>query len=302
MRFDRVAPELRDAALALLLTGDVAPAPSAVARFLSYAEQISLDLTDLWVAHKGMELHGAALLVPSPGRAGMLFLPPARSRCSDDDLAQLVSTCLDHHSPGKTRLVQSLQDPGERHASAVLRAAGFERLAELVYMQRRGHAVPQPMELDPGITCVNYAEENRAYFERAILASYEQTQDCPALVGKRRIEDILAGHRGNGPFEPRLWLALHDDEKPVGVMLINRVTGRSTGELVYLGLSPAYRGRGIARQLLHHGLGLATEAGCTSMILAVDQDNASARTLYRKTGFVPTGRKHAWIRFLPDQA
>lgn len=52
-------------------------------------------------------------------------------------------------------------------------------------------------------------------------------------------------------------------------------------------VSPAFRGRGIGRQLLAHIEALAAARGCCKMTLEVLQGNQVAQNLYRACGFAP---------------
>lgn len=52
---------------------------------------------------------------------------------------------------------------------------------------------------------------------------------------------------------------------------------------------PAWRGRGVARRLLDAIAGHARALGCCRLTLEVRSDNAAARSLYRRAGFVPAG-------------
>ena len=47
-----------------------------------------------------------------------------------------------------------------------------------------------PLPLDPSMRVVHYASAHRSQFAQAILASYEQTRDCPDLLGVRQSDDI----------------------------------------------------------------------------------------------------------------
>jgi len=137
------------------------------------------------------------------------------------------------------------------------------------------------------------AEQNRQLFADAIGVSYEQTMDCPGLVGLRTMDDIIAGHQATGVFDPDIWFAISSGDEPVGVMLLNAVPQRSALELVYLGIGPKWRGKGLARVLLKHAITVANRRLLPHFTLAVDQTNAPALKLYRSLQFVETGRKHA---------
>ncbi len=303
-RFVRVPDPDRDRALALLLTGEARAHDPAVAEFLRFARDQHLDIRELWAAMVGHRMLASAMVVPSPGRTGMLFLSPVRSRDRIRLASELVRALVRTQDPSKSVLLQSLLDPPQHRELDALTAAGFRSLAKLVYMQRESESLGGRVaqgEFGEGLTTVHWSEQRNGLFERAILISYEQTLDCPGLLGLRDIGDVVAGHRATGVFDPRMWFVLiTPDETPAAVMLLNELPGRSAIELVYLGLAPAWRGRGLARRLLEHGIDLAARRGLSAILLAVDEANTPALALYRGMGFRPTARKHALIHPLTN--
>ncbi|MBI1337120.1 MAG: GNAT family N-acetyltransferase [Phycisphaera sp.] len=286
---------LRRVALSVLLTGRPDAADVAVTQFISFAQAHRLSLEQLWCAMRGERVMASAMLVPSAGRAGMVFTSPLSVADEVAVTGQLVREACRSQGAMRLNLVQALLDPHQKLEARAMASAGFTDLATLVYMQRRANLPSKPMSLERGIEAVHFDEQTRPIFERAILASYEQTLDCPGLLGLREIGDIIAGHMATGRFDPRLWWALHKQGEPVGVMLLNTVPQRAAMEVVYLGLSVPFRGQGLAHRLLEHGLGTARDHGVTSLILAVDEANAPAVRLYRSLGFNATASKRAMI-------
>lgn len=150
-------------------------------------------------------------------------------------------------------------------------------------------------------------------FEAVIAASYVGTRDCAGLRGLRDIEDVVAGHRATGVFHPGLWTLWSDAAGPVAVLLLaeaaspagardDRPAGSPPGiELVYLGVAPRGRGRGVGGALLRYTLAAAAPFG-GAVSLAVDRDNPAARRLYRRAGFGVTTRRTAWIAVPPRGA
>ncbi|MEM6393681.1 MAG: GNAT family N-acetyltransferase [Planctomycetota bacterium] len=69
-----------------------------------------------------------------------------------------------------------------------------------------------------------------------------------------------------------------------------------TYELVYLGVAKRFRGRGLAGRLLRHGMARVHARGGKRLLLAVDDRNEPAVSLYRSLGFRATARKLAMIR------
>jgi len=300
LSYQRVEGRTKRAALALLLSGEADADNPSVDQFLSFGKDHEMDLTECWAALLNGHPQASALLVPSAGRAGLFFMSNVKSSRAVDTMATLLNAACEAQSPQKLTLLQVLLDTGQEHEVAALRGAGFSSLATLGYMQRHADSNGKAtLKLDhQDITVTNWSEANRSHFEDAVLASYEQTLDCPALLGLRKIEDVIAGHMSTGEFHPKLWFALRHGEEPVGAMLLNVIPQRNALELVYLGLCPKWRGLGLARQLVYHALALAPKYNTNQVILAVDEKNEPALKLYRKLGFVSTAKKHAMIRSL----
>jgi ribosomal protein S18 acetylase RimI-like enzyme len=68
-----------------------------------------------------------------------------------------------------------------------------------------------------------------------------------------------------------------------------RLMGDDHGRLARVGIDPALRGRGLGRVLVAAALAEARRLGRTSLELGVYADNAVARVLYERFGFVAAG-------------
>ncbi len=292
----RAGPKRRHEALAVLLTGQSTAAESAVDGFLNFASQNQLDLDDIWVAQCEGRWVAATLMVPCAGRTVMVFLSPLTKRQSVPIVAQLLQTASQSLPPGETTIIQALLDPGQDLAAQALVQAGFTRLADLLYLNCVLRQPPPPPVWPAELTMTTWHQGPTELFEQTIAESYHETRDYPGLLGLRQIPDIIQGHMKTGRFNPDCWFAWHHDGRPVGVMLLNDLPQRHAMELVYLGLVPGWRRRGLGRQMMHHGLDVTWNQGTRAMVCAVDQSNTPAVTLYRSLQFVATGRKVAFIR------
>ena len=188
--------------------------------------------------------------------------------------------------------------------------ASIKRCCGPTFGQHRGNiwkslsssdAVPAP-QWPSSVRIEPYAETLHDDLVRALEASYERTLDCPGLYGLRITADILAGHQATGDFDPALWTLLYVDDRPAGVMLLNAFPAHRTVELVYLGLAPFARGRGLGRQLLRHGLAQLKKRRERTLTLAVDDRNTPALALYASEGLRPIVKRVAMIRSLPMAA
>lgn len=311
VRFERVGEAGRREALSVLLSGRRDANHPAVRPFLDFAAKNGLELDHLWVAWDGKRMAAAAMIVPGVGRTAMLFLSPVASGGRVDLSGQLIAHAIAALDPQRICLVQALLEQGQKLQQRALEAGGLRFLAELAYMQRAGRALdPLPLVTLNGnvLEKVHWSESARPLFADAIQQSYQGTRDCPGLLGLRHIDDIIAGHRSTGKFNPNHWTIWKDEANaPAAVLLLAESSQGMGFELVYLGVSPHARQRGLSKVLMHHALDVAaggrekpaasTHAGGNpaELYLAVDDRNQPAMRLYRGLGFRVSLRKTALI-------
>lgn len=297
VNIQRVPEPKRLAALGRLMLDTDQLSDAQSERVAALAEMIGLSGEHLWAAYEPRTdaATAVALILPRPGRTGMLFVSRPRRRADAEVLTQTVRRAVSEVPPLQASTIQSLLNPGDDGEQRALEAAGFDRLATLEYMQRSVPRGAAPVAWPDDVNLEPYDQALRPSFIQALDMTYEQTQDCPALHGMRDTDDVLVGHMAAGVFAPELWLLVRVAGEIAGVMLLNRIPAQGCVELVYFGLSPAVRGRGLARLLLQHGLWLCAKADCGTMTLAVDRDNAPAVRLYQACGFYRIARKDAWI-------
>ena len=172
-------------------------------------------------------------------------------------------------------------------------------MAELIYLQctpRKDAALPA---LPASLCWRTYSDENHKYFAAAITASYRESLDCPGLTGRRDIENVIIGHKASGQFDPKLWFALCEGEAALGVLLLSPAgVGESVVELVYLGLTPEARGRGLGEIMMKLALGKVVAEKFSKLTLAVDGRNVPALKLYYRHGMDRLTSRLALIRDL----
>ena len=274
---------------------------AAVERFLHYAATNAVSLDGLWsrLGQNGRITH-TILAVPNPGRSAMVF----SSHPKGADETPVVVALIDHATceiaGWNVDLAQALLEPSEKADRAAFLEAGFSELAVLSYLERplsRSNP-PDAPQWPAGVSVESYRENLYDTLVAVLEKTYEQTLDCPGLYGLRRTQDIIAGHKATGQFDPTLWTLLRVDEQPAGVILLNPFPGHRTVELVYLGLAPFARGRGLGQQLLRHGLTLLQGRRERSLTLAVDHSNLPAMSIYQAQGLRPVVQRVALIRSL----
>jgi mycothiol synthase len=270
---------------------------SQTLEFLRYSAQRHINLGETWVAEEEGKLAWAMLPLLSPGRTALLFTS-AEWSCESPAAGELVKTVCRDLAGRDVQLAQVLIDPAQLPARRFFALQGFSEIAELNYLNGHPPRSAAAAILPPEMRLENYSPQTHEVFGRAILASYKESLDCPALTGVRHIEDIIAGHKATGEFDPGLWQVLMENSAPVGVLLLSRVVGADSLELVYLGLSPEARGRGLGDLLMRHAMQQVVRQNRRRLSLAVDRRNTPAMKLYFRFGMARLTSKLAMIRDL----
>lgn len=293
--------------LRLLLGSGGYPADDArVAEFTALAVRKRYDLSSMVVVVKGGARMGASpvlwavLPIVQPGRTVLMLTPPRTGRDAMEGASAAVELALRRLAP--IRLAQALVDPDDPSAEQPLFSAGFQRMARLVYMQRVLAGPPVapgvPQAERRSLKIQTYSPATHGPFREALAASYEGSLDCPRLNGLRDLDDILEGHRVAGQHNPDLWTVLMDGERPAAVVLLSPTDNDDAMELVYLGVSPAYRRKGLAHWCLQHALHRTSELGLSKLMLAVDGENRPALRLYYRFGLKRFHERSAMFRVM----
>ncbi len=280
-------------AMRLILAGS--ESETAVMEFLAMAVSRGLNLNAIWVAVDSSEnVQWAMLPMPLAGRAMLLMTPPRlRPGLSSKHVTELVNGILADARQGGIHMVQALLDSGHRAVQRVLLEAGFSDIAELIYLSRQVRTPLAGRLLPDRYRIWNYNLATHTRFMKCIERTYIDSQDCPDLSGKRDMDDIVAGHKAAGEFDPNLWMLVSDNsENDVGVILLNRLQRREGYELVYIGLAPVARGLGLADAMLRTSYNILAGEGGGTIVTACDANNAPARAMYYRHGF-----GHLYSRF-----
>jgi GNAT superfamily N-acetyltransferase len=317
-RIIRVPPARTRQAIARLLGPRSTTAPE---EFMAVSREDGLDLSLIWaVEHPAGELGEVVLITLGTGKTAAAFVSgsgqaPAstaseRQRLREERTEVVKAACNWLVGPGRSavgeiHLAQCLLDPPDEHLAPALIDAGFARLAELAYMRvqlpAKGRA-PAPAPWPAGVRVLSLSDLDASiampHVQAAMESSYVGTLDCPALCGIREPSDVLESHLGVGERDPRLWFVVYERDRPEGCMLLSPCPGQESVELVYLGLGPALRGKGLARQLLQLAMFKLAGRPERSLACAVDMANAPAIKLYKDAKFRQFATRTALVRSL----
>lgn len=298
----RIVPGSAARHAALHLAFDIEPPPAEgtwaaqVADLLASVRRRTVSIDLLLGAYRGSELVTACLAAESPGAAALVFVPgkletDVKYRATVATLKSLQALAWDR----SIVLLEVLVAPGRGVLGDLLKESGFRYLTCLRYLTRDAARKGISFKAAHDLEWVEYAPDRELLFQHAVEETYAQSQDCPELTGLRRTAEVLAGHRATGIFDPALWWMAMRGDRPVGVMLLNRIPHRPVLEVVYMGVAHAARRTGVADALLRRALDVGARIGVVALSLAVDQRNTPARRMYARWDFVEKGARDAWI-------
>ncbi|MEW6249084.1 MAG: GNAT family N-acetyltransferase [Planctomycetota bacterium] len=295
---ERIAPSELKRALSVVLAGPQAQRRASaqqVRGFLTYLQQSAAEWEG-WRDGPAAAPTALLLALRLPGRTALL-MPAAPGALGIDYEAQraLTAAGLTALQPEGLHYAQVLLEPEAAPKAALLTEVGFRRLAPLVYLERDAVYPWVDPPAAESAEWIPYSAARHGDFARVVLGTYEESHDCPELAGLRPIEDVLAAHRAAGRFEPRLWELARVDRQLAGVLLAAELTGRSMLEIVYMGVLPGARGRGVGGLLLRRALEQSRAAGVRQLAAVVDDRNAPAKHLYARFGLAPVARRDAWL-------
>ena len=284
-------------------------------------------LEGLLVALNNGQIQGAVLSRPLGGKAALVWAPRLVDNLRDvaDDLSTnqreslisgtgevapdqpatetlrlaLLTQLLDQLGASGVGLVQTLLTTDAASDERLFAQAGFTRLADLVYLlasNTQASAAEEPRELE----FETYRSMSHERFKQLVERTYEGSLDCPALDGVRDVEDVLAGYRVTGRFDPRNWLIVRAAGQDVGCLILADDPRLDQWELIYMGLVPEARGRRWGRLLVAHAQRLAAQAGRRHLMLSVDAANGPAVRTYTHAGFVQCDVRRVLFRLINE--
>jgi len=228
------------------------------------------------------------LLVDS-GLCSDTFNKVARARASSRDgeaAANLVNRCVDHfRASGRPFAWWLGPESGLSELETHLAAAGLTPTEEETGMALRLSSLPEEPEAAPaGLSCRTLRDEADVRTFASIIADTWDPPDTEILrFYEAVVPSVLAP---GGPF--RGWLA-ELDGKAVAATEVFHTPGAAG---VYsVSTLRAYRGRGVATALIRAALAQASAEGARLGFL---QAATGALEIYRRLGFVETGRFEEW--------
>lgn len=214
-----------------------------------------------------------------------------------------------------TRLVDAALDDARQAGEHELSLASFGRAAPETFLARRGfvyahslwllalppnHDVPAPHAPPDVIFRQLRVDEHVGNYVALINASFVD-HPTPLAVNEAQVHHVHT----KPDFDPTTTAVVTPRDEPerlIGfcrTVLVHEADGRH-GDVRLIGVLPAWRGRGLGRELLRWGVHRLREGGATKITLTVEARNARALGLYERHGFERMQEWPQWTKAIGD--
>ena len=306
LRISVVNPDRRRLALRLLFAQfPLEEQPSRLEDALRSSERGTLNLDGLLLAEEGEQPVGAALMMKQKDGIALVWPPVVSCQATDTENVEqtlLARLCERIDESGST-LAQCLLPSDDVIETRLLEGHGFVHAADMYFLARtlKGHDLDGE-GADERLDHEIFSEENANQFASVVERTYVDSLDCPFLNGFRNGRDALASHQLSGQYDPAGWRLYRSGSEVIGLLLLNEHPDQDAVELVYFGIVPEFRGKGLGRRVLADGIRAATLLDRAVMFLAVDCSNTYANALYSELGFTELARRRVMVRRSPQMA
>jgi GNAT superfamily N-acetyltransferase/nucleotide-binding universal stress UspA family protein len=273
--------------------------PERIAATLQSVAQGRLSLDGLLWAWRDHRPVAAALTMAQPDGIALVWPPSMLAEQLDAETIAdaMLSELTQRLDAAGVKLSQVLVDALDEHEQQRLLRHGYAHQTELFFLGRpltEPWPAPSP---EPALSAISLSACNdEGRFAALLEATYRGTADCPWMEGLRTGAAALACHRLTGRFNPDLWRIFSLEGRDAAICLLAEHPEQDAIELVYFGVVPEFRGRGLGRRLLAEALAVGAARGRSVLFLAVDAQNHYANPLYAELGFGEVARRRALFR------
>lgn len=234
----------------------------------------------------------AVWVQPSAGNTACLW-PPPPDHADADGLFRAAARFVDERRIVLAQMNVAADEPFSRQRMADI---GFPHLADLLYLFAETAAPVRSLQLPANVAFVRSTGEQRAHLAQVVARTYEGTLDCPALDGVRSIDDVLSGYQQQGEYLADQWYIVRAGGVDAGVLILANHAATGNWELVYMGVAPEARGRGLGSCIVRFAQDAAARGGAQRVVLAVDAANQPAVVMYGRAGFREWERRAVYAR------
>jgi mycothiol synthase len=260
---------------------------------------------EVWGAQRENSFVAVMRVQVLAGRSAVIAAPRLAAGEPEETGLQLLLSLLNALRQRQVQVVQALVADAQGAEARLLTAAGLKHVAELEYLVSLTGTFPSAPPVREDLLLEPYAPQQHARLAQLVERTYEGSLDCRAAEGMRAIDDVLADYRGTKAVEAGRWLIARERDRDsgapgnaVGCLIMADDPTHKQSELMYIGVTPEARGRGLGLSLVRHAQWMTGVAGRTRLVLAVDAANDPAMAMYTAAGFISWERRSVFLRAL----
>ncbi len=278
-----------------MLALSMVPAADRLRHIAAWNGAIRSGKAALWIGTRERQIVAAMLAEVQPGRTAVVSCPRSIEGESPEAAGAVLRHVIDQLRRAGVTLVQAIPPKHVAAIAELFLAAGFQQACELLYLVSVCADFPVACP-DDGLEMIPSASDRDDRLVHVIEQTYEGSLDCPQFATGRSFDDVLAGYRAVGEFDAARWLIVRQNGADVGCLLLADHPDSNAWEMVYMGVIPDVRGRGLGVALARRAQWLTAQAGRQRLTTAVDADNSPAIAAYAAAGFIGWDRRTVFLR------
>jgi mycothiol synthase len=250
--------------------------------------------------------------------------------------SQLVGAAVAWAQSFHCEMLQAIVGPQDVNFAQALQQNGIQKLVDLVFLSSpiltdSGSGDPTQTLTQRASTSAVATEspcysivppnaDNLKRWYRLLESTYVDSCDCPAINGRRSLASTVAGYLDTGTYWEQGWVILrelnplthpklpkptHDpgevdfEQRDLGGFVMADHPASDFVEMIYFGISPLARGRGLGLQILQEASRRAQQLRRTRIITAVDRRNLPALRVYSAAHYTVLEERTVFARFFP---
>ncbi|MCC7086739.1 MAG: GNAT family N-acetyltransferase [Pirellulales bacterium] len=234
-----------------------------------------------------------------PGRIAALSAYALAKIVPDSAAMAAVRAALELSRQRHVRVVQSLVGVADSQTAERLKSVGFSHITDVFHLVCAvSDQKSFPIRNSLRFMLFDDTPQAEVILSQLISQTYDASQDCPELNGKRPVDEVLASYRAIGHNRRQTWFVAQQESANVGCLLLAEHPKQRDLELIYMGVVPPFRGRGMGRDFIEHARTIAGGLPTERLSLAVDARNKPALAIYRAAGFAEAAKYKLYLLLL----
>jgi GNAT superfamily N-acetyltransferase len=287
IEFDVAKPEERQAALELLVSARLGVV-DAMDRWWDQLKSAAEH--GLIVARQSDELLGAIWAQPIMTNIVAIWQPISKlTKQSESQTVRggLLKAMNDYLTDSDIELARALIGPDDEAFEVQLESLGCTPIAMIESMfWPVGQVATAGNDQEDSLAMLPSRFEDLSRLERVMNATYQDSLDCKDIRSVIGAERVLQSYASAPNANAGLWYVVELEGEDVGCLILADDDEDEQCEIMYLGIVPRHRGKGLGLRLVQHAQQFAADHDRRRVTVAADRANVPALRIYEEAGFI----------------